>query len=141
MPSDGYAARPLAAKLGLKPGMRVALFHAPPEYLAALGPIADQLELRDSTTGELDLIQLFATEQAALMEALPALVAALALQGALWICWPKQAATLPTDLREGVVRVAGLASGLVDVKVVAIDATWSGLKFVRRLRDRTAARG
>ena len=141
MPPDEYAARPLAAKLGLKPGMHVALLHAPPEYLATLGPIADQLALRDPTAGEMDLIQLFATEQVTLMEALPALVAALAPQGALWVCWPKQAARHPTDLREGAVRAAGLDMGLVDVKVVAIDATWSGLKFVRRLRDRAAVRG
>lgn len=135
-PPAGYSARPLAAKLGLKPGMRVALLDAPAGYLAALGPIAEQLELGDPTATEMDIIQLFVIEQAALAERLPTLAAALVPHGALWICWPKLAAKLPTDLREGAVRAAGLAAGLVDVKVAAIDATWSGLKFVRRLRDR-----
>ncbi|HET9111922.1 MAG TPA: hypothetical protein VFN78_13920 [Ktedonobacterales bacterium] len=135
-PPAGYSTRPLAAKLGLKPGMRVALVNAPADYLTALGPVAEQLEICDPAATELDVIQLFVTEQSTLTERLPTLVAALAPHGALWMCWPKQAARLPTDLREEAVRAAGLATGLVDVKVAAIDASWSGLKFVRRLRDR-----
>lgn len=136
MQPTGYTARPLAAKLGLKPGMRVALIGAPQDYLTKLGPVAEQVALCDLSATGLDVIQFFATEQSALTEALPALVAALDPLGALWLCWPKQAGNLPTDLRDGAVRAAGLAAGFVDVKVAAIDATWSGLKFVRRLRDR-----
>ncbi len=135
-PPAGYSTRPLAAKLGLKPGMRVALVNAPADYLTALGPVAERLVRCEPTATGLDVVQFFVTEQSALADALLVLVSALAPHGALWICWPKQAARLPTDLREGAVRAAGLAAGLVDVKVAAIDATWSGLKFVRRLRDR-----
>ena len=132
----GYAQRPLAAKLGLKPGMRALLLDAPPGYLDALGAVAAQMEFCEPPAHDLDFIQVFATDHAALVAQLPALVAALTPQGALWLCWPKRAAKLPTDLRERQVREAGLAAGLVDVKVTAIDPIWSGLKFVTRLRDR-----
>jgi hypothetical protein len=94
------------------------------------------MELCELGAGELDFIQVFATDHAALVALLPRLAAALAQHGALWVCWPKLAAKLPTDLRENLVREAGLAAGLVDVKVAAIDPVWSGLKFVYRLRDR-----
>lgn len=136
MQPAGYSQRPLAAKLGLKPGMRALLLDAPPGYLAALGEVVAQVEFCDLPADDLDIIQVFATEHAALVELLPSLVAALAPSGALWLCWPKLAAKLPTDLREARVRAAGLAAGLVDVKVAAIDSTWSALKFVYRLRDR-----
>lgn len=137
MQPAGYSQRPLAAKLGLKPGMRALLLDAPPGYLAALGEVVAQVEFCDLPADDLDIIQVFATEHAALVELLPSLIAALAPSGALWLCWPKLAAKLPTDLREARVRAAGLAIGLVDVKVAAIDSTWSALKFVYRLRDRT----
>ncbi len=137
MQPAGYAQRPLAAKLGLKPGMRALLLDAPPGYLSALGAVAAQVEFCEPSARELDFIQVFATDHAALVALLPSLVAALIPQGALWLCWPKLAAKLPTDLRESLVREAGLAAGLVDVKVAAIDTVWSGLKFVYRLRDRT----
>jgi hypothetical protein len=139
MQPTGYSQRPLAAKLGLKPGMRARLIGAPPDYLAALGPVTAQVkldELDESAASGLDFIQVFATDHAALMRALPSHVQALAPNGALWLCWPKLTAKVPTDLREQAVRDAGLAAGLVDVKVAAIDTVWSGLKFVFRLQDR-----
>jgi hypothetical protein len=137
MQPSGYSQRPLAAKLGLKPGMRALLLDAPPGYLAVLGEVAAQVEFCELPARDLDFIQVFATDHAALVALLPSLVAALAPQGALWLCWPKLAAKLPTNLRERQAREAGLAAGLVDVKVAAIDPVWSGLKFVYRLRDRT----
>ena len=139
MQHAGYSRRPLAAKLGLAPGMRALLLGAQPGYLAALGEVAAQVEFCDADVTDvtdLDFIQFFALEQAALVARLPSLAAALATHGALWLCWPKRASKLPTDVTEAGVRAAGLAVDLVDVKVAAIDATWSGLKFVRRLRDR-----
>lgn len=141
MQSSGYSTRPLAAKLGLKPGMRALLVDAPAGYLETLGDIAAQITLCDTGMDRLDFIQLFATDAATLAKLLPSLVAALAPSGALWLCWPKLAAKRPTDLREQAVRETGLAAGLVDVKVAAIDATWSGLKFVYRLRDRDSQSG
>jgi len=151
MPSAGYSHRSLAAKLGLAPGMRALLLDAPPGYLAALGEVVAQVELCDTSATDgtdesaLDFIQVFALDAATLAARLSPLAAALAPRGMLWVCWPKQAAKLAatltaqvsTDVTEAGVRAAGLAVGLVDVKVAAIDATWSGLKFVRRLRDRS----
>ena len=141
MPSDGASARPLDARLGLKPGMRALLLDAPPGYLVALGEVAAQVEFCAEESENLDFIQLFATERAALEARLPRLVAALDQRGALWLCWPKRTpragkAAPQGDLRERDVREAGLAAGLVDVKIAAIDPVWSGLKFVYRLRDR-----
>ncbi|HEY7976215.1 MAG TPA: hypothetical protein VID72_12785 [Ktedonobacterales bacterium] len=141
MQPTGYSHRPLAAKLGLAPGMRALLLDAPPGYLATLGEVAAQVELCAPPASDLDFIQVFATDHTALVALLPQLVAALTQRGALWVCWPKRAAKpaeqLSGDLRESLVREAGLAAGLVDVKVAAIDPVWSGLKFVFRLRDRT----
>lgn len=137
MQSAGYSARPLAEKLGLKPGMRALLLDAPDNYLTALGAVAAQVEFCALPASDLDFIQVFATDLAALVALLPTLTAALARDGALWVCWPKRAAKLPTDVREQAVHEAGLATGLVDVKVAAIDPVWSGFKFVYRLRDRT----
>ena len=83
----------------------------------------------------LDFIQLFATERRRLERQLSALKQRLAPAGMLWICWPKKAPSLETDLTREVVRAAGLHAGLVDVKVCAVDADWSGLQFVFRLKD------
>ncbi len=82
------------------------------------------------------MIVCFAVERSELKRRLPALIDALSVAGGLWIAWPKRAARVPTDLGEAVVRELGLAAGLVDNKVCAIDETWSSLRFVRRLRDR-----
>jgi hypothetical protein len=82
------------------------------------------------------LVVLFATAVADLVAAFPAWTARLAPAGMLWVAWPKKAAKVATDLTEDRVREVGLAAGLVDVKVCAISAVWSGLKFVRRRADR-----
>jgi hypothetical protein len=84
-------------------------------------------------------VQAFATGRAELESAFPVLKLALHEAGALWISWPKRASGVQTDLTENVVREVGLQNGLVDVKVISVDQTWSGLKFVYRLRDRPAA--
>jgi hypothetical protein len=136
MSAAGYSSRPLAAKLGLKPGMRVHLCDPPASYLAALEPALAQTEIFLALMDALDFIHLFANDRATVATRMPALVAALAPAGMLWVSWPKRAAKVPTDLTETIVRDLGLALGVVDVKVAAIDATWSALKFVRRLKDR-----
>ena len=133
----GYSARPLAAKLGIKAGMRVALIHAPDKYLELLAPIpAGVIWVADLAEGEVDLIQYFTSERAALTRDFLLLKGALRPAGMLWISWPKRAAKVPTDLDENIVRQIALDLGLVDVKVAAIDSTWSTLKLVYRLTDR-----
>ena len=135
--SAGYSGTPLPTKLGIKAGQRLAFLDAPPAFGAALGELPDGVAVpRTTLRGPLDLVVAFVTERRRLEQRLPRLVAALDPAGALWIAWPKRASRVETDLTEGVVRELALAAGVVDVKVCAIDATWSGLKLVIRLRDR-----
>ena len=129
--SAGYSQRSLADKLGLKAGMRVVVIHAPEGY-----PALDEVEVVDLPAQALDFIHLFSKSRAELEAQFPKLKAALTPSGILWISWPKKAAKVETDLDETIVRERGLAIGLVDVKVAAVDAVWSGLKFVYRLKDR-----
>lgn len=132
----GYSGKPLVEKLGIKPGASVAILNAPAGYARTLGKLPPRLTRRDTARGPLDFVQFFTAEKPALERAFPALARALAPAGMLWISWPKKASGVPTDLTEDVVRAVGLAHGLVDVKVAAVDDVWSGLKFVRRLTDR-----
>ncbi|HEX4600341.1 MAG TPA: DUF3052 domain-containing protein [Gemmatimonadales bacterium] len=132
----GYSGKPLVGKLGLKPGLTIAILHAPPAYERTLGRLPQPVTRRDRLSGPLDFIQYFARERATLERRFRALARALAPAGMLWISWPKRASGVPTDLTEDVIRTIGLAQGLVDVKVAAVDDVWSGLKFVRRLKDR-----
>lgn len=133
---DEPSSRPLAEKLGVRPGLRLAGIDVPSSVLAGLGP-SDFVPGTDlGPPGALDLILLFSHDRAALRTALRRIVPRLAPSGMVWICWPKRASGVPTDLGESVVRAEGLNAGVVDVKVCAIDATWSGLKFVRRRGDR-----
>ncbi len=138
MQRSGYSQRSLAEKLGLKPGMSAYLHDAPAGYLDTLGAAATHAHFVASLDGTaaLDFLHAFFTERAALLAHLPRLKAALAPSGILWLSWPKKAAHVPTDVDESVVREAGLAAGLVDVKIAAIDPVWSALKFVYRLKDR-----
>lgn len=133
-----YSQRSLAEKLGLKPGMRVCILNAPDGYLQALGAIVAQVELTENLTPahHCDLIHLFLREDSTALERVSHVKPALKTSGALWISWPKKSANVVTDISESAVREIGLAVGLVDVKVAAIDSIWSGLKFVYRQTDR-----
>lgn len=143
MQPAGYSSRTLAEKLGIKPAMRACLLGAPPGYREALGAALAHVELIASpeAAADLDFVHVFVTARAELAALFPPVKAALAPGGSLWVSWPKKAAKMPTDLDENVVRELGLAAGLVDVKVAAIDPVWSGLKFVYRLKDRRPAAG
>jgi len=130
--APGYSGKPLAAKLGVKSGHRVALLGAPPEFPAALEPLPADVTFVGPRAGDVDLTLLFSREAAALERAFAAAAGRLAPGGMLWVAWPKKAARQATDLTEDVVRRIGLAAGLVDVKVCAVTEVWSGLKFLRR---------
>lgn len=135
-PAAGYSGTPLARKLGLKPATRVLELNAPAHFRALLPDApADLVWL--VRAGPFDCGIAFAASSAALRAIFAKLEPKLAQDGMIWIAWPKKAAGVKTDLDENLVRDIGLATGLVDVKVCAIDATWSGLKFVRRVRDRS----
>jgi hypothetical protein len=132
----GYSGTPLVKKLGLKEGQRVALYGAPAGFRSNLEPLPPGIQWRTALHGPLDCILLFAPAAATLATTLRPAATALTPAGMLWVAWPKKAAKIPTDLTEDRVRDYGLAAGLVDVKVCAVTDVWSGLKFVRRLKDR-----
>ena len=127
----GYSGTPLPRKLGIKPGYAVALVGAPEGFERILGELPADVTLRRRAQGRCDLIVWFVGARREL-EQRTARYGAKAGAGGLWICWPKKASGVVSDLSERVVREAGLARGLVDYKVAAIDQTWSGLRFTRR---------
>jgi hypothetical protein len=131
----GYSGTPLPQKLGLKSRMRVLDLDAPAHFRALLTGAPPDLVWLPRLAG-FDFAIAFATSGSALRSSLAKLEPKLAQDGMIWVSWPKKAAGVKTDLDENVVRNMGLDIGLVDVKVCAIDAMWSGLKFVRRVRDR-----
>jgi hypothetical protein len=136
MSTAGYSGTPLPRKLGIRDGSRVLLVAAPEGFATVLGELPDGVELVAAGDRELDVVVVFVTELATLRAQFGALAAAIAPAGGLWIAWPKRASGLTTDVDENRVREIGLEAGLVDNKVCAIDQTWSGLRFVWRLRDR-----
>jgi hypothetical protein len=127
----GYSGTPLPVKLGIKEGHRVRIVGAP-ETFTLDAPLADE--------GPYDVILAFCPDFATLADGFPAWKSQLTPAGGLWIGWPKKSSGLRTDLTETQVREYGLAGGLVDNKVCAIDETWSGLRFVTRLADRIPAK-
>ena len=134
-----YSARSLVEKLGIKPGTRIAIVNAPRGYSKTLGKLPAGVTVANVARGTVPFIHFFVVERTVLEKRLPALLRALAPAGALWISWPKKASGVATDITEDVVRAVALPTGLVDVKVAAIDEVWSGLKLVRRLRYRESA--
>ncbi len=125
----GYSGTPLPRKLGIDDGARVRLCGAPQGFAGILGVVP-------RSRGPADVVVVFARSAAAMRRAFPGARKALSAAGGLWVAWPKKASGVATDLSEDAVRRYGLAQGLVDNKVCAIDETWSGLRFVVRLADR-----
>lgn len=132
----GYSGTPLPRKLGIKEGARVAVLSAPDGFFRALGRLPDGVVLRTDARTTSDVMVFFATRRAELERRFTKLAGKLERDGGLWIAWPKRASGVATDLTEAVVREIGLAVGLVDNKVCAVDEIWSGLRFVYRLEDR-----
>lgn len=134
----GYSGTPLAKKLGFKEGFRAALVNPPKGVEKELGSLPDGVEICEVLRKPLDLIILFVDSQQMLKKEFPKHAQKLASNGMLWISWPKKASGITTNLSENIIRDIGLAAGLVDVKVCAVNEIWSGLKFVYRLKDRDA---
>lgn len=129
---SGYSGTPLAKKLGIGAGCRLCLRGAPPHYAALLAPLPAGVRLVSRIGTGIDLIHIFATRRAQLGAALRASLAAMPADAALWVSWPKKSSGLASELTEDTVRELALPLGLVDVKVCAVDETWSGLKLVVR---------
>ena len=132
----GYSGTPLAKKLGVKDGLRIALLRVPQDVRNELQDALAKCRIVRQPRGPLDFLFLFAKSAAALESQLTTAAKALAPAGMLWISWPKKSSGVATDLTESVVRERGIAAGLVDVKVCAVTDVWSGLKFVIPVKNR-----
>jgi len=132
----GYSATPLVRKLGLKPGMACAVLHPPDGYWDLLEGLPEGLDFREPAGEDLDFVHVFVRERRHLSDHLERFRNAIVQNGMIWVSWPKKASGVESDLTEDVVRQIGLSAGLVDVKVCAVDETWSGHKFVIRKKDR-----
>jgi hypothetical protein len=134
-PNNAYGS-PLAKKLGIKEGHRVAFPGAPGGFADLVSDLPDGVTVRSRVAGQLDVIVFFTKSRSELERRLPALRRAMDPAAGLWIAWPKRASGVETDMTEDVARELGLGNRLVDNKVCAIDETWSGLRLVIRLKDR-----
>ncbi len=131
-PVAGYSGKRLIEKLGLKPGQTLAALGAPSHYAELVAPLPDGARLISGADPDAAIVHLFVADRFALEVRVKAAVEVLAPGAALWISWPKKASKLFVDLTEDGVREVVLPTGLVDVKVCAVDEDWSGLKFLRR---------
>jgi hypothetical protein len=132
----GYSGTPLPKKLGIKPGARVCLVDAPDEVCSELKTALAGCESVSNGKGPLDFAMLFTKSKAQLPKDFNRIAKLLVPAGMLWVSWPKKSSGVATDLDENIVREIGLAAALVDIKVCAVTEVWSGLKFVRRVKDR-----
>lgn len=132
----GYSGTPLPKKLGIKEQFRVTFVGLPADVKAELGDALVGCSVVKDGREPLDFAMVFAKTQAELKREFLRLTRCLALSGMLWIAWPKKTSGVATDMNENDVRRMGLDAGLVDVKLCAVSEVWSGLKFVRRVKDR-----
>jgi len=128
----GYSGTPLSKKLGIGEGQTVAVINDPGHFAEMVAPLPADVTVRYSARGGAAMVVLFTKRRAELAKRLVPLAQKVFPDGMLWVCWPKKAAKVPTDMSEDVVRELALPQGLVDVKVCAVDQTWSGLKIVWR---------
>ncbi|MFN3244730.1 MAG: hypothetical protein ACE37K_24720 [Planctomycetota bacterium] len=127
-----YSGTPLPKKLGMKAGSVLAVQRPPAGWAETLGELPEGATQKRGLRGERDVVVLFCRASSELRADWKAAAGCLAEGGGLWVAWPKKTSGVTTDLTDAVVRAFGLDQGLVDTKVCAIDATWSGLRFSRR---------
>jgi len=132
----GYSSAPLIKKLGIKPDSKIIFINEPVSLYRELGELPENIKTAKSLDQQFDYIHYFTTFRTDLESFFKLILKFLKKDGMLWVSWPKKSSKVTTDLDENIIREIGLKNGLVDVKVAAIDEVWSGLKFVRRLKDR-----
>ena len=132
----GYSGRPLAQKLGIRAAMSVTVINEPANYRSLLGQRADGVEFSDETGSDLRFVHFFTTRRSELKKQLSRLRKKIPDTCTVWVSWPRKPARVPTDVTEDVIRAVALPLGFVDVKVCAIDETWSGLKLMIRRTNR-----
>jgi len=130
--SPGYSGTPLVRKLGITPGAVVVTIDAPATYQALLAPLPDGVRFVARVSRAADVVHLFATRASELARALETIRQKVRPDAAVWVSWPKKVSKVATNITEQTIRDIALPMGLVDVKVCAIDETWSGLKLVLR---------
>jgi hypothetical protein len=133
---SGYSGTPLAKKLGIGEGARVRVVDPPRPYGEIVDPLPDRVVMARRVDAATDLVHVFVLARSRLATALSATVASMRPDCVIWVSWPKKAARVATDVTEDVIREVALPMGLVDVKVCAVDETWSGLKLVVRKENR-----
>ncbi len=133
----GYSPTPLSKKLGIKPGFRVNLRNVVDNYLDLISPIPEDITLSSRLRSDVDLWHVFTKQRQHLARELPIAMKAIRQNGMIWVSWPKKSSGVATDITEDVIRELALPMGLVDIKVCAVDDTWSGLKLVIRRSQRT----
>jgi hypothetical protein len=136
----GYSGTPLAKKLGIKPGGRIAALNAPPGYEELLAPVPLNVSFVKNVTEQVDVVHLFIDTRAALAAQLARNLPRIRPDASIWVSWPKKSSGVTTDVTDNVVRAVALPMGLVDIKVCAVDDTWSGLKLVIRKENRGSRR-
>jgi hypothetical protein len=136
MQTAGYSGTPLAQKLGIKDGFHVSLINAPEYYMELFTDLPNNLYFEDKENVKTDFIHFFTKSKEEYMTLLPGLKDRIKPNGMIWVSWPKKASKVVTDITEDVIRDFALQSGLVDIKVCAVDDTWSGLKLVIPVKDR-----
>jgi hypothetical protein len=132
----GYSKTPLAQKLGIKAGTKVVALDTPASYRKWLAPLPNGVSFGDKAIAGSDFVHLFVTDRRTLEKELKRLRKLLADAGVLWVSWPKKSSGVATDITEDVIRDVCLPLGFVDVKVCAVDETWSGLKLMIRRENR-----
>jgi hypothetical protein len=130
----GYSGTPLVKKLGIKAGFCLKLVNAPPHYFSLLGELPDGISI--SERGHFDFIHFFTKDEDELFSQLPLLKDQLKANGMIWVSWPKKSAKVSCNIAEDTIRTFGIKIGLVDIKVCAVDETWSGLKMVIQVKNR-----
>ncbi len=136
MATAGYSGTPLARKLGIKEGFNCYFSNVPDYYFNLFEGMPDINVIENPKAESIDFAHAFFMTAKDLEASIPEIKNTLRKTGSLWVSWPKKAAKLETDLDGNIVRKFGLDIGLVDVKVAAVDETWSGLKFMYRIKDR-----
>lgn len=132
----GYSGTPLAKKLGIVAGTTLVVSDAPGNYRELLEPWPEDVVLLPRVAAKADVIHLFATSRLALAAQLKKCLVRMRDDATIWVSWPKKSSKVPTDITEDTIREIALPMGLVDIKVCAVDETWSGLKLVIRKSHR-----
>lgn len=132
----GYSGTPLAQKLGIKAGQNVVTIGAPAGYRKLLSPLPEKVSFTTEVTAGSAFVHLFVSDRKTLERELKRLRKRIADSGVLWVSWPKKSSGLASDVTEDVIREVALPLGLVDIKVCAVDQTWSGLKLMVRRENR-----